>query len=382
MAVAVTQQTNETRVSREQKAADANAPKLPSDKFTITVNILQDYLEVPDERNLPDLWHHWANCSKRQELLVLSDLLAAYARGPDAFSVSTPVPTSKLVQDLLAFAFVGDSPDDTKTGIHPFIIAEGSAEHRQANLEVARLYGLLHSGDHSIMLSDLEQLKHKEVHSLPMNYFELERNIGMFGNFIGTVLGTRHALTQAYRTFWNLLSQGYRSEFQQIIDVKLYIKPAHILRSIQLVCYNWFAQRRARLLPQPPKFTFIIYNVMLNTYILPNLPPQIYKLAYPRPAAKVYTPATVSTASSTVGGQSVVSAVTLPTLISTPTTTAESTTTNKCKGTFQANLHPNKDLQQYLQFGTTIKELIGNESPPTLDDGSPICLSYYLRNGC
>ncbi len=246
MAVAVTQQTNDTRVVREQKLADAAAPKLPSEKFTITLVILQEYLETPDERNLPELWHQWANCSKRQELMVLTELLASYARGPDSYTVLTPVPSAKVVQDLLSFSFVGDSPDDTKTGIQPFVIAKGAAEHRQANLEVARLYGLLTSGDQSILLSDLEQLKNKEMKSLPMNYFELERNLGMFGNFLGTVLGSTHALTKAYRAFWTLLFQGYRSEFQKIIDVKLYIKPAHILCSIQLVCYNWFAQRRAR----------------------------------------------------------------------------------------------------------------------------------------
>jgi hypothetical protein len=44
----------------------------------------------------------------------------------------------------------------------------------------------------------------------------------MFGNFLGTILSSRHALTLAYRNFWNLLEQGYRSEFQQVIDVKSY----------------------------------------------------------------------------------------------------------------------------------------------------------------
>jgi hypothetical protein len=61
MAVAVTQQTNDTRQAREQKLADAAAPKLPSDKFTLTLGILQEYLEIPDEQNLPPLWHQWAN---------------------------------------------------------------------------------------------------------------------------------------------------------------------------------------------------------------------------------------------------------------------------------------------------------------------------------
>jgi hypothetical protein len=211
------------------------------------------------------------------------------------------------------------------------------------------------------MLSDLEQLKSKEVNSLPMNYFELERNLGMFGNFLGTVLGSCHALIVTYRNFWNLLSQGYRTEFQQVIAVKLYIKPAHILRSIQLVCYNYFAQRRARLPPQPPEFTYIIYNVMLNTYVLPNLPQQIYKLAYPRPNTTLGTLSVISTASSISGGQSVVSGITSPTLISTPTAITASTsaaTGKQRKGTFQANLNPDKALQQLLSFGTTIKDLI------------------------
>jgi hypothetical protein len=236
------------------------------------------------------------------------------------------------------------------------------------------------------MLSDLEQLKSKEVKALPMNYFELEHNLGMFGNFLGMVLGSRHALTLAYRNFWNLLAQGYRSEFQQVIDVKLYIKPAHILRSIQLVCYNWFAQRRARLSPQPPEFTFIVYNVILNTYVLPNLPQPIYKLAYPRstPQSSLSgnTATTASLSANSVGGHSSVSSITVPTIANAPTVMSGSQTSGKRKGTFQANLNPDRALQRLLDFGTAIKDLIGSDPPPTLDDGSPICLSYYLRNGC
>jgi hypothetical protein len=347
--------------------------------------ILQEYLEVPDERNLPPLWHQWSNCTKRQELMVLTELLSAYARGPESFVVTAPIPSTKVVQDLLAFAFVGDTPDDIKTGIQPFMIAEGTAEHRQANMEVARLYGLINSGEQSLLLSDLEQLKNKEVKSLPMNYFELERNLGMFGNFLGTVLGSAHALTTTYRTFWNLLFQGYRSKFQQVIDVKLYIKPAHILRSVQLVCYNWFAQRRARLVPQPPEFTPIIYNIVLNTYVLPNLPQPVYRLAYPwqgivQGVLGTYTPSTASlSGSGTASVSSSVSGLTNPTQISISMGVQSH---DKRKGSFQANLTPDRALQQLIPYGTTIKDLMGTDPPPTPNDSSPICLSYYIRNGC
>jgi len=398
MAVAVTQNTNDSRLAREQKAADATEPKLPSAKFTIMIGILLGYLEIPDERNLPALWHHWANCSKRQELMVLMDMLTSYSRGQEAFTNSTPVPTSKLVQDLLTFTFLGDSPEDIKTGLQPFIIAEGAAEHRQANLEVARMYGLLNSGEQTILLSDLEQLKNREVTSLPMNYFELERNLGMFGNLLGTVLGSGHTLTTAYRSFWTLISQAYRTELQQVIDVRHYVKPAHILRSIQLVCYNWFAQKRARLTPQPPEFTFIAYNIMLNTYVLPMLPQPIYKLAYPKQGppsiVSAGTPSITSSSGSSNSSNtgttgmassagSVISGITNPSVLTPPSHgTPGGTPTTRAKGSFQANLNPDRSLQQLLDYGTSLKSLIGNDPPPTLDDGSPVCLSYYLRNGC
>jgi len=53
MAAAVTHNTTDNRLAREQKAATALAPKLPSEKFSVTLPILQDYLNIEDERNLP-----------------------------------------------------------------------------------------------------------------------------------------------------------------------------------------------------------------------------------------------------------------------------------------------------------------------------------------
>jgi hypothetical protein len=174
MAAAVTMNTNDSRLAREEKAARNLAPKLPSEKFTVTLPILMDYLETANEENLPLLWHRWANCSKKQEFTVLTEQLQAYARGPEAFTSVTPIVTVRLVQDLQNFHFVSDTLDDIKTGLQPFIIADGSAEHRHANLEVSRLYGLLNGGDQSTTLSDLEALKSKETQSIPLTYFELE----------------------------------------------------------------------------------------------------------------------------------------------------------------------------------------------------------------
>jgi hypothetical protein len=228
MAVAITQNTNDNRHAREEKAARQAEPKLPSDHFTVTIGILQNYLQVQDEEQLPPLWHRWANGTKRQDFNVLTEILQAYARGAEAFSPCAPIASAKLVQDLLNFNFVSETTDDVKTGIQPFIIADASSEHRQANLELARQYGMLAAGDHSLLLRDLESLQAKEVQSLPLTYFELERNLGMFGNLLGAVLGSAHTLTTMYRAFWTLLSKSYRQEIQHTLWTTRSILNLHI----------------------------------------------------------------------------------------------------------------------------------------------------------
>jgi hypothetical protein len=109
MAVAVAQNTNDSRQACAEKVARSAAPKLPSEKFTATIGILQDFLLTPNEADLPALWHHWANCMKRQEFNVLSEQLHAYTRSQDTFGSCAPIALVKLVQDLLSFTFIGES---------------------------------------------------------------------------------------------------------------------------------------------------------------------------------------------------------------------------------------------------------------------------------
>jgi hypothetical protein len=72
IAAAFTQNTNNNHLAHEEKVARAAEPKLPSDKFTVTLGILLEYLETADENNLPTLWHNWANCKKTPRIQCTS----------------------------------------------------------------------------------------------------------------------------------------------------------------------------------------------------------------------------------------------------------------------------------------------------------------------
>jgi hypothetical protein len=230
MAAALIVQTNDARATREQKQAQDMEPKLPSSRFTVTLPVLLEYLQLDTELNLPTIWYSWANCIKRQETQVLRDALDAFSRSADAFSTSVPLVTARLVQDMLSFQFLGQSADDIKTGLHPFIIMDGNAEQRQVNTEVARLYGLLATGDATCSLADLEALSTKEIR---------------FGNLIAVLLGKNHALVVAFRDLWQLLQTNVKDELHSILEYRKSIKPTHILRSVQLTFFTWFAHKRA-----------------------------------------------------------------------------------------------------------------------------------------
>jgi hypothetical protein len=90
--------------------------------------VLLEYLLIANEQDLPELWHKWANSTKRQEFHVLRDTLSAFARSNESYSTISPIVMAKLVQDLLSFNFVGDSADDISSGLHPFVITDGNAE--------------------------------------------------------------------------------------------------------------------------------------------------------------------------------------------------------------------------------------------------------------
>ena len=390
-ATAVTTQTLEDRNMRLAREIERDAPTTPANKFGLLLESLLNLLNVQEEAQLPEFWFQFSAAKKKQEFSIMRECLESYARSAQAFISMAPIATPKLHSDIATVTFVADHYDDLKTGIQPFMVMDGSEEYRASALELSRSFGLLFEREMGVSFNDLAQFKvPKELRSFPLNYRELEQNLGIFGNLIGTILGENHPITRNFRVFWNALMKQYRQRLRQHIDgPRSSIKPVNILRNVQLICHDWFEAKKALGDPETPNFTNILRSISLGAYVSPQLPLHLYQLVHPRPnpnptptlllgsgppslAGTGTRTATITTSDdASLANHSVVSGLTGATGL----TTAQ-------KSTLVVNENPDPNLLTLIPFNRRIKDLIGTTQPPNTDSGTPMCLSFHVKGGC
>jgi hypothetical protein len=382
MASAVVQQTHEARTARLARDIERDQPTTPTVKFGALFESLKAYLFITQEQQLPEIWFQLAAASKRQEFGVLREYLEAYARCPTAFIPLAPVATPKLLSDLTSVTFCSEHHDDIKSGLHPFIAMDGSEEHRAAGLELARSFNLIYERDFGMAYSDLDKFKlPKDLRSYPLSFFDLEQNLGIFGNLIAAVLGEPHPLVLSYRQFWTAFSLQFRLLLQHEMDIRKVIKPVHILRNIQLVCYTWFSARRSRLEPPPPQFLDILHRLSLGIYTTPHLPPLLYQLVTPPRLSTGKNPGAYFFSGKTLPGQTD-DASSASTALSTITGDTMRTPLTTRSGTFVPNNNPVFAIQSLVRPDQKIRNLIGSVPPPLNDDNETMCLSFHVKGGC
>jgi hypothetical protein len=166
-----------------------------------------------------------------------------------------------------------------------------------------------------------------------------------------------------------------------------FVKPACILRSVQLICYTWFSQCHAWLTPTQPNFTAKLYNITLHTYVLPNLPPVLYSLAYPHPPNNPADLVSITDGSNSglSLGQSMLSGISTPSGIMTAGNQTAGTSGvgagtggGHSKGSLHSELKPNQSLIQLIDPRIKVKDLMGTNPPPLMDDGTQLCLSFLI----
>jgi hypothetical protein len=144
-------------------------------------------------------------------------------------------------------------------------------------------------------------------------------------------------------------------------------------------------------MPPAVDFVDVLQWIPMQSYVLPHLPPPLFKLAYPMHKLSNATlitsgtPTTLSlgTASSTTTSHTH-SYDTLSTLMMHTLCTpgGNTSTTISQHGTFQANLHPDSTSKALAPPSVKLRDIIGLDALPTMDDGTPICLSFHLHQGC
>lgn len=388
-ATAVTTQTIEDRNHRLARELERDAPTTPANKFGMLLDSLLNLLNVQEEAQLPEFWFQFAAAKKKQEFGILREALESYSRSDQAFVSLAPIATPKLHSDLSTVTFVADHYDDLKTGIQPFMVMDGSEEYRASALELSRSFGMLFERDLGVLFTDLAHFKvPKELRAFPVNYFDLEQNLGIFGNLVGTILGEAHPITRNYRVFWTALTKQYRQRLRQLVDgPRCTIKPVHLLRNVQLVCHDWFEAKRALGNPETPNFVSILRTISLGAYTPPQLPLPLYQLVNPRtpnpnPSSNL-TPGPPSLAGTSARSGSITTddASTAGTSVISGLTGATGLTT-ALRSTLVVNESPDPNLLTLIPFNRRIKDLMGNTAPPNTDSGAPICLSFHAKGGC
>jgi hypothetical protein len=119
------------------------------------------------------------------------------------------------------------------------------------------------------------------------------------------------------------------------------------MRNVQLICFQWFAAKRARIAPPEPNFIDILHRIALASYSTPLLPQPLYLLVNPKPTPK-------SSGSNAMA----------------PTQTLVTNDT------------PDSHLLSLIPFNRKLKDIIGTTQPPMTDTNDPICLSFHAKGAC
>ena len=379
LANAVANNTRDAHEARLAHEEERGRDKLPSQCFPL-IDELMRYCNVNDEAQLPDLWQALASSTKKQDLSILQDKVTKYAVGPYRYGSATPIVSPQTLQHILALTFSSASTDDFKTGLQPFIVMDGTEEHRANNMEIAQVYGLLMEGSTSLSYSDLEVLRSKETRTLPVSFYDLEKCLGMFGNLAAVVLGDLHPLMVAYRPFWNRLTThgSLRDKLYVLIDQRLYLKPVHVMRRVQLKFTAWFEAVKTSTVPSTPNFLEIWDDILEDKLLLPYLPYNLHVMAHGK------LPQGGSSVGPTLSTNSTTSSFTMTAAGSATATPSvkESGDTVKPRPAWQRSEAVDAEIQALLPAGRQIKQLIGDSEPPTNDTGTTMCLSYHVRGGC
>jgi hypothetical protein len=345
--------TKSVALSKEQ------SEKTPSKKWPESIGLLFTYQQISDESELPVLYTRLAKASKHETRMVIQSFMTERSNGENAFCTQPLIVNLAIAKCIQDFDYVPGHPDSIGQGLHPFVINNGNMEARERSLRNAQRFDTIEGSSLGLMLQDLDTLLANEVRHIPITFTETEATLGMFGDLLAVVFTPSHALNKAFSAFWKEWMKT-KMHLVYVIDQARTYKPVHILRRMQLELYYWFDAVRRKSSPRDLDFTKIIYEIHINAFNPPLLPPNL--MAPAEPAFVLVPPEANAMAP-------------LSPAVDAGSTASKSTVIPNPAG-------PDAVLEQHLT-GLHIRDVtIGNGEVPSNNRGNPMCIAFHAKGRC
>ena len=165
-----------TQLLKQQGAGiSAETEKLPSTLFKGTINLLLRLTNKAEEKDLPEIYHRWANSNKREFRTVLQEVFDQNAM---LLGLPEPVATPDLALTISSLKFASADEDDLEQGLQPFAVAYHSQKTLAEQAALNSLHDLLYMG--TPQLTDLWAMKAANKLWVPTKLSQLVRTMKSF----------------------------------------------------------------------------------------------------------------------------------------------------------------------------------------------------------
>ncbi len=362
-----------TQSLKQQGAGiSAETEKLPSTLFKGTINLLLRLTNKAEEKDLPEIYHRWANSNKREFRTVLQEVFDQNAM---LLGLPEPVATPDLALTISSLKFASADEDDLEQGLQPFAVAYHSQKTLAEQAALNSLHDLLYMG--TPQLTDLWAMKAANKLWVPTKLSQLVRTMKSFAVVLATVVGTDSLIYQCYKAqvvdTYEDVSPALENYAERRADQPVY---AQVLRWLQLRFNEYWRQsQRSTYGPVAvPDFTALYTAIKYKNWIPPEIPVMYLREGELAP-----------TLSAAVVGQG---ATSQPVQVGmAPTQTAAREVSKIAPKSIKNEEVPEsiRTLSSHVGKIQKFLEVVGDGRPapvPKNNKGQEMCLAWYVKGGC
>jgi hypothetical protein len=252
-----------------------DSDKTVGKRWPQTVALLLRFTQSLQEEEVPEIYLKIAKANKAEVRKLIQSIMIERSTAPTAYCNVPLIVTPSIASMITDFDFVAADPDQLSLGLQPFIINNGTAEHRSASLITARQFDLLEDSRTGVALQDLEALLAKETKHVPLTFMETETTLALFGDLMVVLLGAPHVLCRAFQSFWAEWQRS-RLRISAMIDHSRSLSPAHIYVACSCCCFSGLIP-----LAVPER---LVPSILFRFYWIFLLAPS-FRLKCPRPSS-------------------------------------------------------------------------------------------------